>query len=191
MRRFILVLLALGVFPLGVSAQQASVGVGATVIRTDFSTSWAALERQSNGSYLLTIHAENSGALASKDTRIELVLSSGWSYDGTSGGSGLVMTQDRPYGEQVSWQLDPIAGNQSVDVVTKVKPTDSTGSSPMFISLSSAYSVPLYLQVKEAGERKTPLWSSWVRSASEYATLTLREFWFRLSTEMRFGLGNR
>ena len=189
MKRFTWLVLLVSFFPTTVFAQGVSVGIQASVVHTDFSPSWATLAPKQNGSYEVAIHVENVGALASKDTKLELVLPADWRYEGTSGGGGLLTTEDRSYGQQVDWQLDPVAGGSSRDMAVVLTRTESGDASPLFISLSSAYSVPVYTQVVQTGEKKTA-WTSWVRSVGEYATLTVREFWYRIKTGIRLGLGN-
>ncbi|HVM91105.1 MAG TPA: hypothetical protein VMU11_04395 [Verrucomicrobiae bacterium] len=178
----------LGFLPLAAFAQT-SMSVGASVIHTDFSTSWATMAPKSDGTEAVSIHVENSGSLASKDAKLELVLPSGWRYVGTSGDAGTVHTDDKPYGELVDWDLNPVAGGQSVDILVSLDPIRGQEDTPLFISLSSAYSVPVYAQIAASSTAKSALWASWVRSLGSYATLTLREFWFRLTTGISLGFG--
>jgi hypothetical protein len=171
-------------------AQSGGVSIGASVVRTEFTNSSATIEHQGNGTELVTIHVENSGALDSKDTVLDLILPSGWTYVGTSGDEGRVHTEDRPYGELVVWNLDPVSGGEAVDIRARLRASSDEASMPLFISLASAYSAPVYAQVAAtAEERQSSLWSSWVRSLGSYATLTLREFWYRLTTGIRLGFG--
>jgi len=186
-----LILLA-WMLPQAVLAQQTSVGISATVINTDFSRSWASFQSQPNGTYLVTIHAENSGNLASKDALLSLVLTSGWSYVGTVGDAGMVQTGERPYGANVNWRLAPIEGQTAIDIQATLRWPNDSPKTPLFISLSSAYSVPVYVQIdtEVKNNDKNSLWSSWMRSAGTYVSLTLSEFWYRLTTGIRLSLGN-
>jgi len=104
-----------------------------------------------------------------------------------------VSSGDKPYGQVIEWQLKPLATGQAIDVQANVHSPGDAPSTPLLVSLSSAYSQPVYVELTPAvkTEEKNSLWSSWIRSSSAYISLTAHEFWYRLSTEIRLGLGKK
>ncbi|MEI7512750.1 MAG: hypothetical protein WCK01_04835 [Candidatus Uhrbacteria bacterium] len=167
------------------------VSIGASAVRTDFSYSWAKLVHQSNEKYVVTIHVENTGVLASKDAKLALILSSGWKYKGTKGKAGVVTTSDKPYGQLVEWQLNSISGGRSLDIDTSLSWPGTEPAGAIFLSVSSLYSVPVYTQIYSAtSSEKVPVWSSWYRPIGAYISLTTHEYWSRLIQDIQNVINN-